>query len=146
MVWVITVMVFLGTFIAGALILLLISQRDRIREALRTPNKEKRIESRTVSRVEVRLLSAAEPFIDEITSTENVSRSGARVVTKTKWPLKDRVTVKHLPDGLPNLARITYCKPLKEDAFAIGLQFSSPVVGLTAKTLKPFAAVSSSSH
>ena len=127
MVWVITVAVFLGTLVAGVLILFLFSQRDEIRKALREP-EQKRMESRTLARVEVELLSTDEPFINEIALTENVSRYGARVVTKMPWRPNDGVTVKLLREGLPNSARITYCNPLKGEAFAIGLQFSSPVV------------------
>jgi hypothetical protein len=126
-VWVITLAVFLGTLVAGVLILFLLFQRDLIREALRKP-EHKRMESRTLARVEVELLSTDEPFIDEITLTENVSRYGARVVTKTRWRPNDSVTVKLLREGLPNRARIAYCNPLKGETFAIGLRFSSPVV------------------
>jgi hypothetical protein len=80
-VWVATVAVFLGTLVCGVLILFFFSQRDLIREALRNP-PNKRIERRTVARVEVELLSTDAPFINEIALTENVSRDGARVVTK----------------------------------------------------------------
>jgi hypothetical protein len=126
-VWVTTVAVFLGTLVAGVLILFLFSQRDLIREALRNP-EQKRMERRTVARVEVELLSTDEPFINEIASTENVSCYGARVVTKMRWRPNDGVTVKLLREGLPNRARIAYCNPLNGEAFAIGLQFSSAVV------------------
>jgi PilZ domain len=126
--WVITVAAFLGTLVAGALALFLFSQRDRIREALRTP-AQKRMESRTLARMEVELLTTDAPFINEITLTENVSRYGARVVTKTQWRLSDDVDVKLRREGLCNRARIAYCKPLKGgEAFAIGLQFSLPGV------------------
>lgn len=127
MVWVITVAVFLVTLLAGVSALFLFSQRDRIRDALRKPEL-KRTESRTLARVEVELLSTDEPFINEITLTENVSRCGARVLTKTLWRPNGGVTVKLLRAGLSNRARIAYCTPLKGEAFAIGLQFSSPVV------------------
>lgn len=59
-VWVVTVAVFLGTLVGGVLILFLFSQRDLIREALRDPEK-KRMERRTVARVEVELLSTDAP-------------------------------------------------------------------------------------
>ena len=127
MVWVITVAVFLGILVAGVCTLFLFSERDQIREALRKPDK-KRKETRTLVRVEVELLSTDAPLINEITSTENVSRYGARVVTKIEWRANDAVTVKLLREGLPNPARIAYCSPLKGEAFAVGLQFSSPVV------------------
>ena len=126
-VWVITVAVFLGILVAGVSTLFLFSQRDQIREALRNP-EEKRMERRTLARVEVELLSTNAPFINEIASTENVSRYGARVVTKVRWQPNDSVIVKLLREGLPNGARIAYCNPLKGEAFAIGLQFSLPVV------------------
>ena len=127
MLWVITVAAFLGTLVAGALALFLFHQRDHIREALRTP-AQKRMESRTLARVEVELLSTDAPFINENTLTENVSRYGARVVTKTQWRPSDDVDVKLHREGLSNRARIAYCKRLKGEAFAIGLQFSLPVV------------------
>ena len=126
-VWVVTVAVFLGTLVCGVLILFLFSQRDLIREALRNP-ENKRMERRTVARVEVELLSTDAPVINEIALTENVSRYGARVVTKMRWRPNDGVTVKLLREGLPNRARIVYCNPLKGEAFAIGLQFSSAVM------------------
>jgi len=43
----------------------------------------------------------------------------------------DDVDVKLRREGLSNRARITYCKRLKGEAFAIGLQFSLPVVNWT---------------
>jgi hypothetical protein len=126
-VWVITVSAFLATVLAGVCAFFLFSQRYRIRDALKTP-VQRRMESRTPARVEVQLLGTDAPFINEITRTENVSQYGARVVTKTKWRPNDDVTVKLLRGGLSNEARIAYCKPLKGgEAFAIGLQFSSPV-------------------
>jgi hypothetical protein len=124
--WLITVVAFLGTVLAGVFAFFLFSQRGRIREALRTP-AQKRMESRTPARVEVQLLGMDAPFTNEITLTENVSRYGARVVTKTQWRPSDDVDVKLRREGLSNRARITYCKRLKGEAFAIGLQFSSPV-------------------
>jgi hypothetical protein len=45
-----------------------------------------------------------------------------------RWRPNGGVTVKVLREDLPNRARIAYCNPLKGEAFAIGLQFSSAVV------------------
>ena len=128
MLWVITVAAFLATVLAGVFAFFLFSQRGRIRDALRTP-VQRRMKSRTPARVEVQLLGTGAPFINEITFTHNVSQYGARVITKMKWRPNDKVTVKLLRGGLSNEARIAYCKPLKGgEAFAIGVQFSSPVV------------------
>ncbi len=83
------------------------------------------MERRTVARVEVELLSTDEPLIHEITLTENVSRSGARVLTKTRWRPNDGVLVR-LPGGEKrSRAKIAYCNDLPGDIFAVGLQFSS---------------------
>jgi hypothetical protein len=126
--WVITVAAFLGTVLAGIFAFFLFSQRDRIRDALKTP-VQRRMESRTLARVQVQLVGTNAPFTNEITLTENVSQYGARVITKTKWRPKDEVTVKLLRGGLSNEARIAYCKPAKGgEVFAIGVQFSSPVL------------------
>jgi hypothetical protein len=125
-VWVTTVAVFLGTLVGGVLILFLFSQRDLIRELLRNPEK-KRMERRTVARVEVELLSTDEPFINEITFTENVSRSGACVVTKTRWRPNEGVLVRSPGGEKRSRAKIAYCNDLPGDVFAVGLQFSSAV-------------------
>jgi hypothetical protein len=126
--WVITVTAFLATVLAGVFAFFLFSQRDRIRDALRTP-VQRRMESRTSARVEVQLLGTDAPFTNEITFTLNISQYGARVITKTKWRPNDEVTVKLLRGGLSNEARIAYCKPMKAgEAFSIGVQFSSPVL------------------
>jgi hypothetical protein len=129
-VWVITVAVFLATLVTGVLLLFLFSQRDQIREALRTP-KQKRVELRPLARVEVQLISAEALRRNEVALTENVSRYGARVVTKTQWRPNQDVTVKLLQRNLSNRARVAYCNPVKEEEFAVGLQFSYPVASWT---------------
>jgi plastocyanin len=93
--WLITVAAFLGTVLAGVFAFFLFSQRDRIRDALKTP-VQRRVESRTPARVEVQLLGTRVPFINEITFTHNVSQYGARVISKTKWRPNDELTLKLL--------------------------------------------------
>ena len=97
------------------------SRRADIRAAL----KEHRRESRIAADISLELSDADEPFVHEATSTQNVSRHGARVLTKTRWRPNDRVLV-HLPQAAErSRARIAYCTPLSEHAFAVGLKFSS---------------------
>jgi hypothetical protein len=129
MIWAITIATFLGTVFAVALILFIFFRRE-----------QHRMESRTPARVGVEVSSPDEPSIIEIALTENVSRHGARVVTKRQWGPNDSVIVKLLRGNQRLGARIAYCKPSKRDAFAVGLQFSSavgswmgPRGGLTAK-------------
>jgi hypothetical protein len=126
MIWLITIVIFLGAVLAVMLVFWFFFQRERILAALRKPEQQ-RMEARIPTRVGLELSGPAEPLIYEITFTENVSRHGARVVTKKRWRPNDSVLVKLPQECLPSRARITYCQPLKGDAFAMGLQFSSVV-------------------
>jgi len=116
------IVIFLGTVVAVMLVFWFFFQREQILAALRKP--EERTEARIPSRVGLELSGPDEPLIHEITFTENVSRHGARVVTKRRWNPNDSVLVKLPQESLPSRARITYCQPLKGDEFAMGLQFS----------------------
>ena len=122
MIWLITIMTFLSAVIAVMLVYWFILQREQILAALRKP-EEHRMEARIPRRVGLELSGPDEPLIYEITFTENVSRHGARVVTKRRGSPNDSVLVK-LPQSLTCRARITYCQHLKGDEFAMGLQFS----------------------
>src|SRR6266404_773023 len=121
--WLITIAIFLGVVVAVMLVFGFFSQRERILAALRKP-EEQRMEARIPTRVGLELSDPVEPLIYEITFTENVSRHGARIVTKRRWSPNDSVLVKLPQECLPSRARITYCQPLKGDEFAMGLQFS----------------------
>jgi PilZ domain len=122
MIWLITILIFLGAAVAVMLVFWFFSQREQILAALRKP-EEQRMEARIPTRVELELSGPDEPPIYEITFTENVSRHGARVLAKRRWSPNDSVLVKLPQEFLPSRARITYCQPLKGDEFAMGLQF-----------------------
>jgi hypothetical protein len=126
MMWLITIVIFLGVTIAVMLVFWFLSEKERILAALRKPGQQ-RMEVRIPKRVGLELSGQDEPLIYEITFTENVSRHGARVVTKRRWSPNDSVIVKLPQESLPSRARITYCQPFKEDEFATGLQFSLAV-------------------
>ena len=130
MIWLMTIVAFLGTVVAAMLLFLCFFQREQIRAALRKL-KQYRMEARIPTTVGLELSGLEEPPIYEITLTENVSRHGARVVTKRPWRPNDSVLVKLPQECLPSHARITYCQPLKGDEFALGLQFSLPVYSWT---------------
>jgi hypothetical protein len=123
MIWLITIAMFLGAVVAVMLLFWFFSQRDQILAALRKP-EEQRMEARIPTKVGLELSGPDQPLIYETTLTENVSRHGARVVTKRRWSPNDSVLVKLPQESLPSRARITYCQPLKGDEFAMGLQFS----------------------
>ena len=123
MIWLITIVVFLGAVVAVMLVYWFVFQRKQILAALRKP-EEHRMEARIPRRVGLQLAGPDEPLIFETTFTENVSRHGACVVTKKRWTPNDSVLVKLPEECLPSRARITYCRPSKGDEFAMGLQFS----------------------
>jgi hypothetical protein len=81
MVWVISVAIFLGTILFVLTLALIWSLRVELRAAL----KEHRRESRMAVDIVMELSNADEPFIHETASTQNVSRHGARVLTKAHW-------------------------------------------------------------
>ncbi len=122
MIWLITIVTFLGAVVAAMLVFLFVF-REQILAALRKL-EQRRMEARIPTRVGLELSGPDEPLIYEITFTENVSRHGARVVTKRCWSPNDSVLVKLPQESLPSRARITYCQPLEGDEFAMGLQFS----------------------
>jgi hypothetical protein len=130
MIWLITIVMFLGAVVAVMLVFWFFFQREQILAALRKP-EQRRKEARIPTRVGLQLSGPDEPLSYEITFTENVSRYGARVVTKRHWSPNDSVLVKLPQECLPSRARITYCRPLKGDEFAMGLQFSSAVYDWT---------------
>jgi hypothetical protein len=123
MIWLITIVTFLGAVVAAMLVFLFTFRKEQILAALRKL-QQRRMEARIPTRVGLELSGPDEPLIYEITFTENVSRHGARVVTKRRWSPNDSVLVKLPQEYLPSRARITYCQPLKGDEFAMGLQFS----------------------
>ena len=123
MIWLFTIATFLGAVVAVMLVFLFSFRREQILAALRK-FEQQRMEARIPTRVGLELSGPDESPIYEITFTENVSRHGARVVTKRRWSPNDSVLVKLPQESLPFRARITYCQPLKGDEFAMGLKFS----------------------
>jgi PilZ domain len=123
MIWLITIAIFLGVLVAMIFVSCFFFQREQILAALRKP-EEQRMEARIPTRVGLEISGPDESLIHEIAFTENVSRHGARVVTKRRWSPNDSVLVNLPQECLPSRARITYCQPFEEDEFAMGLQFS----------------------
>ncbi len=122
MIWLITIVTFLGAIVAAMLVFLFFF-RKQILAALRKL-EEHRMEARIPTKVELELSGPDEPLIYETAFTENVSSHGARVLAKRHWSPNDSVLVKLPQESLPSRARITYCQPLTGDEFAMGLQFS----------------------
>ena len=76
----------------------------------------------------------------ETTFTQDVSSSGARVLSMRPWRPNDRLWIATLTGAFRSLARVAYCLPQRESGFAIGLEFLEPngswVVAGTGRSLE----------
>ena len=87
---------------------------------------QRRAENRTLIRMFVKL-SNPESGKFEITPTIDVSRHGARVVTKTLWQPNQNLFVQTIRGNLYSRARVAHCEPLTEESYALGLELYSPL-------------------
>jgi hypothetical protein len=58
----------------------------------------------------------------ETTFTENVSEHGARLLTSRRWKRDDLLTLEMLNGGFCSIARVTYCRPVNGNGFAVGVE------------------------
>jgi len=82
----------------------------------------RRAENRASARLAVDLSATDVHTAAQQGITENVSPRGARVLTSQPWQPNERVTVRSLLGSLRSRARVVYCQPLADGAFAIGLE------------------------
>jgi hypothetical protein len=91
-----------------------------------------RLERRIQATVPVYLTAGARQVLAETAFTENVSKHGARILTRRKWLPDEQVQVESIQWSFRAIARVAYCEPLRDDEFAVGLQFIGPSLPLTA--------------
>ena len=84
-----------------------------------------RAETRTPMRVLVEV-SSFEHASYELTYTVNVSRRGARILSKHAWQPNQRLSVRSIEGNLNERGRIAYCDPAESNDFAIGVQLDQP--------------------
>ena len=84
-----------------------------------------RAETRTPMRVLVEV-SSFEHASYELTYTVNVSRRGARILSKHAWQPNQRLSVRSIEGNLNAVGRIAYCDLAESNAFAIGVQLDEP--------------------
>ena len=82
-----------------------------------------RIEKRESLAVPIYLTRLRESGTFEKGLTENVSPSGARVVTWHSWRPGDEPELTPPSCGFHLSARVIYCHPVTKDYFSVGLQF-----------------------
>ena len=86
-----------------------------------------RTEKRLPIIVVVRLAHCEPASIDgaeERTYTDNISKRGARVFSKSLWQLGDAVRVTSL-DGDSVCGKVVYCQRLPDNRYGIGVKFQS---------------------
>jgi hypothetical protein len=70
-----------------------------------------------------------QPGNTEFAWIENVSDHGARVISKRRWQLGDRLVISsRYPAFSSVVAKVVYCKPLLEGLFAVGCESSEASV------------------
>jgi hypothetical protein len=82
-----------------------------------------RIEKRISMGIPVYLGSLKKPRTAERVLTENVSPHGARVVTKLRWQAGEDLWITPLSGQFQLTAQVTYCQPLANGEFCVGLDF-----------------------
>jgi hypothetical protein len=90
------------------------------------PIQPGRCETRIVAVVPVYLSKPDQLASVETGFTENISRHGARVLTRGQWRPGDQVVISSRRGTLQSQARVVYSQPLAGTATVIGLQLSSP--------------------
>jgi hypothetical protein len=61
----------------------------------------------------------------EITTTENASRTGTRVLTSKPWKQNESVLISQ-PPAFCAVGRIAYCHQLPSENFALGVSLEAP--------------------
>lgn len=95
----------------------------------RTGRTEQRMRAGVV--VCIRNLEHSE--LAESTTTENVSRTGLRVIAKRRWLESTPVVVESPPGRLRSRGWVVYCQPEKNGDFAVGLRLLVPQPDWTRK-------------
>ena len=90
-----------------------------------TGQRPRRAETRTPKRMLVEL-SSFENVVYEVTYTVNVSRRGARILSKEVWKPNQRLSVRSVEGKLNARGRIAYCDSMGPGCYAIGLELDHP--------------------
>ena len=81
------------------------------------------MEKRVPLEVHVHFVTDEQLLVAEKAITVNVSRRGARVVTKRLWRAGEHLWMASLSSKFRLQARVVYCQPLTEGYFCVGLEF-----------------------
>ena len=84
-----------------------------------------RKEARIPVKMFVNLYNPGHPTF-ELTPTIDISRHGARLVTKKSWQPNQPISVRSIRGNLYSHARVVYCQPYTDHSFVIGIEMFSP--------------------
>jgi hypothetical protein len=85
-----------------------------------------RSEARVHLSVPLWLTSLQKPGVFEVLPTENVSRAGVQMITRTFWEPAERVLVSS-PPGFCLEGSVVYCKKLPSEDYVLGIRLDAPV-------------------
>jgi hypothetical protein len=81
-----------------------------------------RAEKRIPMGVAVRIAGHAAMPGEETTFTEDVSSHGAKIFSTRPWKPEERLLLSSLSGEFRSLARVAWCRPVRDEGFAVGLQ------------------------
>ena len=86
-----------------------------------------RIEKRAKVKVPVHIVPVENAFIAETTTTVNISRHGARLLTSRRWRPGEQLALTLLSGEFQRYGRVIYCCPLTDGQFCVGLEFDASI-------------------
>lgn len=86
-----------------------------------------RVEKRATVRVPVHIVPVENAFIAETTTTVNISRHGARLLTSRRWRPGEQLALTLLSGEFQRYGRVIYCCPLSDGQFCVGLEFDASI-------------------
>jgi len=95
---------------------------------------------RAEKRIPVRMfvkLSVPDSGRFEITQTIDISRHGARVVSKRSWEHNQHLLLRSLRGNFTSYARVAHCETLSNNSYALGLQLLNPTGAWPTSDLLP---------
>jgi hypothetical protein len=93
---------------------------------LRAPRSRGRSEARDPLTASMWVTSLQRPGVFEVVPTENISRSGMRMVTRELWEPAELVLVSS-PPGFCVQGSVVYCKKLPSDDYVLGISLDASV-------------------
>ncbi|HUJ32505.1 MAG TPA: PilZ domain-containing protein [Candidatus Acidoferrum sp.] len=90
---------------------------------------EGRVEKRAAVKIPVHIAPVESGAFAETTTTINVSRQGACVLTVRPWGPGERLSLASLSGDLQRQAKVVYCHSQADGRFCIGLEFDANLKG-----------------